>query len=103
MTSQTSPKWRMDSCEAITCDNHSPLVPRGGLRAPIVWGDGVVRDAAIGVGMGEPIVFSICGLGQKIHTRPPIRRSYEEDVYAQRKGKLTHCCYKRDGMARDTM
>jgi hypothetical protein len=70
--------------------NHPRLVPRGGLRAPIVWGDGMVCGAAIWVGMGKPTVFNICGFGQKMHTWPPISRSYEESVYAQFKGRFKH-------------
>lgn len=59
MTGQTSAKWRLDSCEAITRASYPPLVLRGDLWAPIVRGDGVVRGAAIGVGIGKPTVFNI--------------------------------------------
>lgn len=58
-------KWRLDSCAAITRASYVPLVLRGAIWAPINWGGGLGCDAAIGVGTGMPIVFNICGLGQK--------------------------------------
>jgi hypothetical protein len=94
MTSQTSAKWSLDSCEAITRANYPPLLPRGALWAPIVWNGGVVRGAAIEVGMGKPTELHICGLGSKINTQPPLSRLYEESVYAQLKRKFTHYCYE---------
>ncbi len=47
--SQTSAKWWVDSCEAITRGNHLPFVPRGGLWAPIAWGGDMVCGAGMGV------------------------------------------------------
>lgn len=83
MTSLTSAKWSLDSCEAITRANYPHFVPRGALWAPIVWGGGVVRGAAIEVGMGKPTIFNICGLGHNNYAQPPIRSLYEESLYAQ--------------------
>jgi len=49
-------KWCPDSCGAITRANHPPLVPRGGLWAPIVRDGDVVRGAGMEIGMGKPTV-----------------------------------------------
>jgi hypothetical protein len=65
--SQPYGKWWLDSCAAITRASYVPLVLRGGLWAPINWGGGVGCGAAIGVGVGKPIVFNICCLGQKCY------------------------------------
>ena len=43
-------------CEAITCANHPLLLPRGGLRAPIVRGD----DVVCGEGNGDEGVAGKC-------------------------------------------
>jgi hypothetical protein len=49
MTSQTSAKWSLDSCEAITRANYPSLVLRGGLWASIIRGGGVVRGEGMEV------------------------------------------------------
>lgn len=61
----------------------------------------MVLGAAIGVGMGKPTVFDICGLGQKIYAQPPIRRSNEGSVYAQLTGKFKLYSYEWDSMVID--
>ena len=64
-------KWQSSTvaaCEEVMRANHPRLVPRGGLRAPIVWGDGMVCGAAIWVGMGKPTAVSAkrCILGHQL-------------------------------------
>lgn len=51
MTKQAPGNWRLDSCEALTRASYPPLLPRGRLWAPSVWGDDVVRGAGNGGGM----------------------------------------------------
>jgi hypothetical protein len=64
--------WGAAASEEAMRANHPSLLPCGGLWPPIVWAGGVVRDAAIGVGMDKPTVFNICILSHKNYTRTPI-------------------------------
>lgn len=100
MTSQSC-EVLLDSCEAITRASYPSLMLRGGLRAPIVRGGGVVCGEGMELGMGKPTVFNISGFDQKNYIRPPISRLYEESAHGQPKGKLKHYCYEWDGMAID--